>query len=205
MITPEQGRSSGPVTTLEPPATVPPSRRKRQLLEVLVFLFLIVPSMVLSFFAGQRGKTGFNAVAWRTIVRDPSLISLIVYFLWRDGEPTARLGWRARNVPKEIFRGYLILRFAFLTRSRVAATVLSAVIFSVGHGYEGTAGVASSISTPRRSRNTCAPWPSASPASTTASPRRGRIADCKHRSLRSRLSPSEPRSLGSDRYAFSVA
>jgi membrane protease YdiL (CAAX protease family) len=40
-----------------------------------------------------------------------------------------------------IFRGYLILRFKAITSSPVAAALLSAVIFSLGHGYEGSAGV----------------------------------------------------------------
>jgi uncharacterized protein len=204
MITPEHGRPSGPTLTIEAARTPPPNLRKRHLLEVLVFLFLIVPSLVLSFLAPQQLKAGFNLVAWGTILRDLSLVCLLAYLLWRDGEPMARLGWHARDLSKEvaiglllffpllagtsfleqylrtigfsgqpkslggfltpqtapqfalafllvlvvavaeetIFRGYLILRFEFLTRSRIAAVLLSSAIFSVGHGYEGTAGVA---------------------------------------------------------------
>ena len=40
-----------------------------------------------------------------------------------------------------IFRGYLLLRFATITGTPAAAAFLSAAIFSLGHGYEGTAGV----------------------------------------------------------------
>jgi membrane protease YdiL (CAAX protease family) len=40
-----------------------------------------------------------------------------------------------------IFRGYLILRFRNVTASLAASVLLSAVVFSLGHGYEGTAGV----------------------------------------------------------------
>ena len=40
-----------------------------------------------------------------------------------------------------IFRGYLILRFRALLSSTTAAVVLSAVVFSLGHGYEGTSRV----------------------------------------------------------------
>jgi membrane protease YdiL (CAAX protease family) len=39
-----------------------------------------------------------------------------------------------------IFRGYLILRLKVITTSPAAA-LLSATIFSLGHGYEGSAGV----------------------------------------------------------------
>jgi membrane protease YdiL (CAAX protease family) len=42
---------------------------------------------------------------------------------------------------ESIFRGYLILRFRNVFASPAIAVVLSAVIFSLGHGYEGTAGV----------------------------------------------------------------
>jgi membrane protease YdiL (CAAX protease family) len=41
-----------------------------------------------------------------------------------------------------IFRGYFILRFSNVFKNQSAAVFLSAFIFSVGHGYEGAAGVA---------------------------------------------------------------
>jgi uncharacterized protein len=40
-----------------------------------------------------------------------------------------------------IFRGYLLLRFRGINLSLSWAVVLSAVIFSLGHGYEGSSGV----------------------------------------------------------------
>lgn len=40
-----------------------------------------------------------------------------------------------------IFRGYLLLRLGELTGSKTFAVVLSALIFSLGHQYEGTAGM----------------------------------------------------------------
>jgi membrane protease YdiL (CAAX protease family) len=40
-----------------------------------------------------------------------------------------------------IFRGYLITRLTTATRSLGAAIILSAIIFSLGHGYEGSAGM----------------------------------------------------------------
>jgi len=41
-----------------------------------------------------------------------------------------------------MFRGYLLLRFASLTRSLLVALVLSCGIFALGHRYEGEAGLA---------------------------------------------------------------
>lgn len=40
-----------------------------------------------------------------------------------------------------VFRGYLLLRFMAVTGRSAAAVLLSAVIFSLGHGYEGVAGL----------------------------------------------------------------
>ena len=174
-----------------------------QLVEVSVFLFLIVPSMVLSFFAVKQGSLSFVLVAFATILRDLALVSLILFFVWRNGEPVNWIGWTFKNVWKEtvlgiglyipfffaagffenalrvaglsvpstplpsfmaargmvefslaivlvavvalaeetIFRGYLILRLKAITISPTAAALLSAAIFSLGHGYEGSAGV----------------------------------------------------------------
>jgi membrane protease YdiL (CAAX protease family) len=179
------------------------SGRTGQSVELGVFLFLIVPSMVLSFFAVKQGSLGFGLVAVATIFRDLALVSLILFFVWRNGEPVAGLGWTFKHGRQEfflgvalfvplffsanlleralltvgfsvpstplpsltpakdttelllavvlvvivavaeenIFRGYLILRLKAITASPAAAVVLSAVIFSLGHGYEGSAGV----------------------------------------------------------------
>jgi membrane protease YdiL (CAAX protease family) len=179
------------------------SNCREQLVEVSVFLFLIVPSMALSFFAVKQGSLSFVLVAFATILRDLALVSLILFFIWRDKEPVTRIGWTFKNSSKEIFlgivlfipfffgtgllenglkavgfsvpstplpsflatrgmaefllvlflvvivalaeetifRGYLILRFKDVTASPTAAVLLSAAIFSLGHGYEGSAGV----------------------------------------------------------------
>lgn len=176
---------------------------KEQLLEVSVFLFLIVPSLVLSFFAVKQGNLSFVLVAVSIILRDLALVSLILFFLWRNGESVRSLGWTFKSGWKEvalgiglfipltfgaawleqilqlagfsapstpqpsfltaagtaefilafilvavvavaeetIFRGYLILRFGAVTASRMVAILASVVIFSLGYGYEGTAGV----------------------------------------------------------------
>jgi membrane protease YdiL (CAAX protease family) len=181
----------------------PHSGRKAELFEILVFLFLIVPSMALSFFAVKKGVLSFTLTAWATILRDLALVNLIFFFLWRNGESIRHLGWTFKNIWKDIgigiglffpfyfgtsllenglqsagfsapatplpsyltaddipqillalflvavvavaeeiiFRGYLILRFKTLSKSKVAAVVISAFIFSLGHGYEGSAGV----------------------------------------------------------------
>jgi membrane protease YdiL (CAAX protease family) len=177
--------------------------RREQLLELLVFLLLVVPSMVLSFFAIKQGGLSFVLTAWATVLRDLGLVALIFFFLRRNREPRALIGWNwnggwkevawgiglfvpfnvtadllergllaarfsvpstplpaaltAKGIPElllaallvlvvavseeTIFRGYLILRLKGATGSRVGAAILSAFIFSLGHGYEGSAGV----------------------------------------------------------------
>jgi membrane protease YdiL (CAAX protease family) len=42
-----------------------------------------------------------------------------------------------------IFRGYLILRFKAVTGSATVAVIVSSIIFSLGHGYEGLGGAVS--------------------------------------------------------------
>jgi len=186
-----------------PAGPAPEFGPSEQLLELLVFLFLIVPSMILSLFVYGHEKATFGLVAWATIARDLALVALIAFFVWRNGEPVARIGWTLgsgwreivlgaamfvpflyvvqfiervftawglstplhppafltpRGAPdvalavalvvvvalaeETIFRGYLLLRLRAITRGVFWAVVLSAAIFSTGHGYEGSAGMA---------------------------------------------------------------
>jgi uncharacterized protein len=179
------------------------SSETEQFLEVVVFLFLIVPSMILSYFAPGEGETGFMITASAIIARDLALMSLVLFFLWRNAEPLSFIGWKREhwlrevligialfpvffiilglvayflqgigfNIPttgeqkflaearfshmalalllvvvvavveETIFRGYLILRFLHITKNSTWSVLVSAVIFAMGHGYEGSAGV----------------------------------------------------------------
>ncbi|MGB6065912.1 MAG: CPBP family intramembrane glutamic endopeptidase [Desulfomonilaceae bacterium] len=177
--------------------------KREQLIEVAVFLFLIGPSLILSFFLIHQGNISFMLTAVATTLRDFSLLSLILFFLWRNSEPILHIGWTLRDVQREIllgvvlfvpmflgaqsleqivralglsapstplpslepsrstlemgvalvlvtvvavteesiFRGYLMLRFKTVFGTWLWSVLLSAFIFSLGHGYEGTAGV----------------------------------------------------------------
>jgi len=177
--------------------------RREQITEVAVFLFLIAPSMAFSFFAVKEGTISFVLAGVSTILRDLALVSLVIFFLWRNRESVKMIGWVGRNGLREaaigillfipmfyaagfldqllvaagfsspatplpaleatggifesilgfilvtivaiseetIFRGYLLLRFNNIFSSTFFAVILSAFIFSLGHGYEGTAGV----------------------------------------------------------------
>jgi membrane protease YdiL (CAAX protease family) len=192
----------------ENPELLAGPRRREATIELLVFLFLIVPSMTITYFLpggpASAARASFVFTAWATILRDLALMSLIFYFVWRNRESRMRIGWNLRNgwsdVPlgavlfvfaavatgivdqalrqfglsqptaplprfltardipqfvlagflvlvvavaeETIFRGYLILRLRTATGSTAAAVVLSSVIFTLGHGYEGAAGMA---------------------------------------------------------------
>ncbi len=177
--------------------------KREQIIEVAVFLFLIGPSLALSLFLINQGNVSFLLTAVATILRDLSLLSLILFFLWRNNESVRQIGWTLFNIRTEIllgillflpiffgaaafeaflsaiglsapstplpsiepsknvlemvvalvlvivvalteetiFRGYLMLRFKNVLGSPFWSVLLSAFIFSLGHGYEGTAGV----------------------------------------------------------------
>jgi membrane protease YdiL (CAAX protease family) len=163
--------------------------------------------MSASFFLLSQARVPFMAEAILAIFNDLALLSLVLYFVWRNGEPIQNLGWTFNSLRKEIawglilflpvyfganllesalhtaglsaptklpsflvvsgftkvllafilvtvvavaeetiFRGYLILRFKAVTDRGVAAALLSSIVFSLGHGYEGMAGVISVFS-----------------------------------------------------------
>ncbi len=191
-----------PSTELDPETEITPPRKER-IIEVTVFLFLIVPSMLLSFFAVSSGAISFSFVALSTIFRDLGLMSLVLFLSWRDREPFGRLGWNFKYWHVEViwgillffpvyytagilqpileqlglssphtttpsflkaagmselilatvlvivvaiseetlFRGYLVLRFTQITKNRSVAVIIATIIFALGHGYEGSAGV----------------------------------------------------------------
>ncbi|HTS78379.1 MAG TPA: type II CAAX endopeptidase family protein [Bryobacteraceae bacterium] len=102
-----------------------PSARRERVLELLVFLFLILPSMSLSFLLIHQGNLSFGITAVATILRDLALVSLIAFFLWHNGEPKARIGWRFTGVG-DILRGiaYFVVVFyaaGYLDRLLTAA------------------------------------------------------------------------------------
>jgi len=89
------------------PNTASPALQAQRL-EVCVFLFLIVPSMVLSFFVVKQGGMSFGLVSVATILRDLSLVALILFFLWRNGEAVERIGWTGKNAWKDIGLGFVL-------------------------------------------------------------------------------------------------
>jgi membrane protease YdiL (CAAX protease family) len=94
--------------------------RKEQVIEVGVFLLLIVPTMILSYFVTQQANGGgesFMVLAAATIVRDLALVGLIIFFLWRNGESTARIGWTYKHLWADIILGIVLFFPVFLAAS----------------------------------------------------------------------------------------
>src|SRR5208337_3469972 len=59
-----------------------------------VFLLLIVPSMIISFFALGSEGISFPVAAFSLILRDIAPTSLVVFFLWQNAEPLTLIGWK---------------------------------------------------------------------------------------------------------------
>lgn len=176
--------------------------RGQQLIEVVVFLLLLAPSLIFSAASGIPENARFSLVATSTIVQDIAFLALAIYLVWRDGNGLRPIGWRAQHPGKEIFvgivlfipfyfgmislehvlqllglsapaqpptyliptsvaeyplalaflvvvaiaeetvfRGYLILRLSAVT-GRSGAVLISSIVFALGHGYQGTLGIA---------------------------------------------------------------
>jgi membrane protease YdiL (CAAX protease family) len=177
-------------------------REREQQIELAVFLFLVGPTLLLSFAHGGQVQLSFPLLAISVIARDLSLVALVLFFLWRNGEPRLRIGWTLAGTGREIglgvllfvplqvgaalleralsqlglttpahlpanlhpagasqvalalllvlvvavaeetiFRGYLLLRLRSLTANSALVVASSSVLFAIGHGYEGSAGV----------------------------------------------------------------
>lgn len=88
--------------------------RRVLIVEICVFLFLIVPSLVLSLFVVREGSLSFVITALATIFRDLALVSLILYFLWRNDEPLFRIGWTWRHAAREALVGLVLFAPVYL-------------------------------------------------------------------------------------------
>ena len=82
--------------------------RKEQTIEVLVFLFLIAPSIALSFFVIKQGSISFVITSIATILRDLALVALVLFFIWRNKESIKSIGWMVRKGLKEVLIGVLL-------------------------------------------------------------------------------------------------
>lgn len=99
--------------------------KTERLFESGAFLFLVVPSMFLSFLVVRQGNMGFVVTASATILRDLALATLIAYFLWRNDETREEIGWRFRG-SRDIVLGVLLFAVVFLAAGYVNQLLRSA-------------------------------------------------------------------------------
>jgi uncharacterized protein len=100
---------------------------KVQAAEVAVFLLLMVPSMVLSLFVAGQGQLSFVVTVTGVIFRDLGLVSLILFFLWRNGEPVSYVGWTWNHLVRELLIGMICFIPVFL-----GATLFDRILLQIG-------------------------------------------------------------------------
>ena len=110
---------------IESPERFSPSLRV-QGVELTVFLFLVVPSLALSFFA-PVGTDGFVLTAVATLLRDLALVGLILFFLWRNREPLTTIRWTGRGLHRELILGIVLFVPVFF-----GAILLDSLLRSAG-------------------------------------------------------------------------
>jgi membrane protease YdiL (CAAX protease family) len=106
--------------------TAPRVSPKTRSLELGVFLFLIMPSTVLSAFVVKPGGLGFTAVAVSSIFKDLGFLFLILFFLWHNGELFSHIGFTLHKAGREIALGVglfipLIIAVSMIERAMRAA------------------------------------------------------------------------------------
>jgi membrane protease YdiL (CAAX protease family) len=108
-----------------------PSKRLTHTVELLAFLALLAPSMILSMLVSGGTHASFVLVAVATILRDLGLLALVLFFVWRDSEPLVTIGWTTRRAGREALLG-LLLFFPMTTAAAAVELALQALGMSVG-------------------------------------------------------------------------
>ncbi len=104
--------------------------KREQVIEAAIFLSLLLPSLVLSFFSSDWASSDFVLTTVATILRDLSLLSLILFFLWRSKEPIGRIGWTVRHVWRDIVLGVVLFVPMF-----ISATWLGVFLSALGFSF----------------------------------------------------------------------
>lgn len=76
--------------------------RRVSIIESIVFLLVLVPSMgFLTFGGGHAGSLRFPVVATAIVLHDITLTVLALYLVWRNGEGLRAVGWRPGGIARE--------------------------------------------------------------------------------------------------------
>ena len=99
--------------------------------ELGAFLLLLAPSLLLGRLTSPARQPSFAFFALALILSNTALVALVLYFVWRNGEPYGRIGWRRNDLPNEVAVG-LALVIPFVLFQGVLALVLRALGLLVG-------------------------------------------------------------------------
>lgn len=79
--------------------------RRVYVIESIIFLLVLVPSMGFVTLGGRIDRLGFPVVAIAIVLHDLTLTALALYLVWRNGDGLAAVGWQRRGIAREVFVG----------------------------------------------------------------------------------------------------
>jgi len=82
--------------------------RRELAIELSVFLLLILPPLALSTLEIRHSSLPFPLAATATILDDLGIVVLVLFLIWRNGEPFARIGWNIENLPSDVILGVVL-------------------------------------------------------------------------------------------------
>jgi len=100
---------------------------------MLVLLALVLLPAVVSACHTSELHQSFGFWAWAHLARGLSLIALLLFLLWRNGEPLGRIGWRFRG--RDLLLGILLFVLWWLIQRKLPSVLFRA-------GLTGTPGSA---------------------------------------------------------------
>jgi membrane protease YdiL (CAAX protease family) len=105
-------------------------------IELLVFLWLVVPSTMLQWFLDDPESIDGTLRVAATILGSLGLLALVCYFHWRSGEPWKRLGFDMSGWPGEALIGVV-----FFVPFVIVTMVVAKLLRSMGLPLEDVGGL----------------------------------------------------------------
>ncbi|MFL6653174.1 MAG: CPBP family intramembrane glutamic endopeptidase [Sulfurifustis sp.] len=79
--------------------------RRVYVIESIVFLLVLIPSMGFLTLGGPADRLGFPVVAVAIVLHNITLTALALYLVWRNGDGLPAVGWRRRGILREALIG----------------------------------------------------------------------------------------------------
>ncbi|MDA8094834.1 MAG: type II CAAX endopeptidase family protein [Betaproteobacteria bacterium] len=110
-----------------------PVRRSHQAIELAVFLFLVLPAMLLPSPGHRLTHASFYEVVVNAAFRDLALLILVLYFVWRNREPLTLVGWGTARPWAEIGLGFALFVPFFVGAAGLAGLLRQAGLSAPDH------------------------------------------------------------------------